>query len=153
MEPTLRRGNVCGAHIGDGRQRAQSYHISLIVISIMTLAACASVRMRPDEARDAMTPVQVLVRNDGATDVTVFAYRYDQRMRIGEVSSHSSGVLTVPVGMMSPGRVQLMLHQLSGGDFVADEVAISPGEEHAELHVLDVLDESALSVAPGRMPR
>jgi hypothetical protein len=53
--------------------------------------------------------------------------------------------------MMNPGRVQLMLHQISGGDFIADEVAISPNEEHAELHVLGVLDQSALTVAPGRV--
>jgi hypothetical protein len=98
-----------------------------------------------------MTPVQVLVRNDGSADVTVFAYRGDQRVRIGEVASHGTALVTVPVGMMSPGHVQLMLHKLTGGDFIADEVAISPGEEHAEFHVFDVLDESALTVAPGRM--
>ena len=98
-----------------------------------------------------MTPAQVLVRNDASADVTVFAYRGDQRVRIGQVTSHGTALVTVPAGMMSPGRVQLMLHKLGGGDFIADEVAIRPGEEHAELHVFDVLDESALTVAPGRM--
>ena len=98
-----------------------------------------------------MTPVQVLVRNDGASDVTVFAYRGDQRVRVGQVASHTTGIVTVPSGMMNPGHVQLMLHQISGGDFIADEVAISPDEEHAELHVLGVLDQSALTVAPGRV--
>ena len=47
--------------------------------------------------------------------------------------------------------MQLMLHKLGGGDFIADEVAIRPGEEHGELHVFDVLDESALTVAPGQV--
>jgi hypothetical protein len=98
-----------------------------------------------------MTPAQVLVRNDGSADVTVFAYRGDQRVRIGQVMSHGTALVTVPTGMMSPGRVQLMLHKLGGGDFIADEVAIRPGEEHAELHVFDVLDESALTVAPGQV--
>lgn len=151
MEPTLRRGTVCRAQSGDVRQPARSYQKSLVAASLVMLAACASVPTRPEPMEDAMTPVQVLVHNDGSTDVAVFAYRGDQRVRIGEVASHLSGVLTVPAGMRSPGRLQLMLHQLGGGDFIADEVTISAGEEHAELHVLDMLDESNLIVAPGRV--
>lgn len=96
--------------------------------------------------------VDVMVSNNGSNDVDVYAYRNGQRVRIGSVSAHSSTVVRVPAGMYNPGRVQLMLHPVTGGlpDFVSEEVAIS-GADHAELQVTPVLDESVLTVAPGRL--
>ncbi len=151
MEPMRKRGTVCRAKIRRVIRGAQGYRRAAVIVSTVTLAACASAPIRTDDPGTAATPAEVFVRNDASADVTVFAYRGDLRVRIGEVTSHSTGFVTVPVGMLNYGHVQLMLHKLGGGDFIADEVAIRPAEEHAELHVLDVLDESALTVAPGRM--
>jgi len=151
MQPTRERGTMRRAHIGVVTRRPQWCHTAAAIISTAALAACASAPVRADESEGVTMPAQVLVHNDGSADVTVFAYRGDQRVRIGEVISHGTALVTVPAAMMSPGHVQLMLHKLGGGDYVADEVAIRPAEEHAELRVLDILDESALTVAPGRM--
>ena len=150
MEPMRKRGTVCRANIRSVIRRAQGYRGAAVLVSTVTLAACASAPIRTDDRGMVVPPAEVLVRNDASANVTVFAYRGDQRVRIGEVTSHSTGFVIVPVGMPNYGHVQLplMLHKLGGGDFIADEVAIRPAEEHAELHVLDVLDESALTVAP-----
>jgi hypothetical protein len=98
--------------------------------------------------------VDVLVANDGGTDVDVYAYRDGQRFHVGFVSAHSSIVVHVPPGMYNPGHVQIMVHPLTGGtrDFVADEVAVSDND-HAELRVRPALDESVISVVPGRIRR
>jgi hypothetical protein len=151
MQPTRERGTVHRAHSGDVARKGQWCCTAAAIISTAALAACASTPIRTDDSEEVTMPVQVLVRNDGSADVTVFAYRVDQRFRIGEVTSHSMAMVTVPAAMVSPGHVQLMLHKIGGGDYIADEVAIRPANEHAELHVLDILDESALTVAPGRM--
>jgi hypothetical protein len=97
--------------------------------------------------------LQVMVKNDGAFDVVVYAYRGGFRVRVGLVYAHSQELVTVPLAMRAPGRVQLMLHPVGGGpDFLADEVTIRDGEEHAELHVTPVLEQSMVSVVLG-MPR
>jgi len=94
--------------------------------------------------------VRVNVTNDGPADVVVYAYRGGAKMRIGFVTGHSHARVTVPPGMANPGRVQLLLHpEPQGEDFIVEEVAIQAGEEHAELHVLPVLDESSMTVVPG----
>jgi hypothetical protein len=96
--------------------------------------------------------VDVVVANDGGTDVDVYAYREGQRIHIGFVSAHSSAVVRVPAGMYNPGHVQIMLHPISGGttDFLADEVAVTDAD-HAELRVRPTLDESVMTVVPGRI--
>jgi hypothetical protein len=128
----------------------------VLISAAGVLAGCASVPSHADagsvaSAASATGPVQVLVRNDNPSDVVVYAYRGDLRFRVGEVVAHSSGLVTVPSGIVNEGHVGLMIHQISGGDFFADEVPISAGIEHAELHVLRVLDESSVTVVPGRM--
>jgi hypothetical protein len=95
-------------------------------------------------------PINVLVTNDGALDVVVFAYRNGLRLRVGMVAAHSRGMVTVPAGMTAPGRVRLLLHSLAGEDFLVDELAIRPDEEHAELHVTAQLDESFAIAVGGR---
>jgi len=102
---------------------------------------------------DAPPPaVRVMVSNDGATDVVVYAYRSGARMRIGFVLGHGHCVVTVPAGMTTLGHVQLLLHPVTGGaDFLVDEVPIRADQEHVELHVTPMLDESSVTVVAGTL--
>jgi hypothetical protein len=94
--------------------------------------------------------VQVMVKNDGTSDVVVYAYRGGAKIRIGFVLAHTSDIVTVPVGMAAPGRVQLMLHAMArGDDFLVDEVPIRANDEHVELHVTPALPESSITVVGG----
>jgi hypothetical protein len=154
MQPTIQRGTACRASSARQWKHPWPRRSRSAAVTAATLAfgACASVPVPASESNFGLPPVQVVVHNDGLSDVTVYAYRGDQRMRIGQVVAHGTETVTVPSGMAAPGRVQLMLHQVSGGDFVSDEVTLRPGEEHAEVRVGKVLDEAAIYVAPGRMP-
>jgi hypothetical protein len=123
---------------------------TLIAAGVM-VGGCASAPVRTD-ARPAAEAVQVVVQNDAPSDVVVFAYRGGQRVRIGFATSHTRSLVTVPVSLLAPGRVQLLLHPIGGGaDFLADAVTMRAGEDHAELHVARELDESSMSVVPGRL--
>jgi hypothetical protein len=96
--------------------------------------------------------VHVMVRNDAAQDVVVYAYRGGERIRVGSVLGHGTCVVSIPPGMARPGHVQLLLHPATrGADFLADDVAIRPDEEHAELHVTPTLEESSVTVVPGAL--
>jgi hypothetical protein len=111
---------------------------------LMTRAASAGVLQVKPPA------VQVVVTNDAASDVVVYAYRSGSRVRIGYVVAHSHGLVTVPAAMAAPGRMQLLLHPVPAGeDFLVDEVTIHAAEEHAELHVVPIIDESSVAVVAG----
>ena len=100
------------------------------------LAGLVFVASTPLRANALAAPgVQVMVANDGVLDVVVYAYHNGLRVRLGLVAAHSQGVVTIPDGMATPGRVQLLVHAMTGDDFVVDEVAIRQNEEHAVLHV------------------
>lgn len=154
MQPTIQRSTGCRAPLARRWEHPWSRRSRCAAVTgaAMAFGACASVPVPASESDLGSSPVQVVVHNDGLSDVTVYAYRGDQRMRIGQVVAHGTETVTVPSGMAEPGHVQLMLHQVGGGDFVSDEVALRPGAEHAEVRVGKVLDEAAIYVAPGRMP-
>ena len=151
MQAVVQRGAVSRVQLADAWRKSRVVGWAVAIVSVGALTACASAPTRSHDVGVIASPVQVLVHNDGPVDVDVFAYRGDQRVRIGEVISHGTAVVTVPSAMARPGHVQLMLHQMGGADFVADEVAIRADDEHADLHVFAVLDESAITVAPGRL--
>jgi len=154
MQPTIERGMDYRAAPSRQWERRWSPHSRCAPVTVATwaLLACASAPVPASESDFGSPPVQVVVHNDGLSDVTVYAYRGDQRMRIGQVIAHGTETVIVPRGMAAPGHVQLFLHQMNGGDFISDEVALRPGEEHAEVRVGKVLDQAAIYVAPGRMP-
>jgi hypothetical protein len=122
-------------------------------LGLVVLSGCASMGTPlTDETNDYPSgKVQVVVANDAISDVDVYAYRGGQRLRIGSVLAHSSGVVEVPQGMANPGHVQLLVHPVdgrAGSDYLAEEVAIS-GDDHAMLHITPTLTESVITVVPG----
>lgn len=127
------------------RSQCRTFSFALATSGLLAAAPARSAR-----ALDSLPPVRVLVRNDGGTNVVVYAYRGGERVRIGFVIGHGQSVVTVPSGMTIPGHVQLLLHPVTGGaDFLADEIPIRPDQEHVELHVTPMLDESSITVVSG----
>lgn len=121
------------------------------VLGLLALSACASLGT-PLTDDSVANRVRVVVTNDGASDVDVFAYRSGQRVRMGSVVAHTLRSLEVPEGMSNPGHVQLLVHPVNGqadSDYLVDEIAIS-GTDHAVLHIAPELSQSVMTAVAGQ---
>jgi hypothetical protein len=100
---------------------------------------------QPAERATQARPFRITVENRGFQDVVVYDVSRGHKQRLG----HVSGMRTETFRVTSPDRrVQLLVHQMAGVDWVSDWIATVPGT-HGELVVHGHLPLSSISVYPG----
>ena len=83
-------------------------HALLAVAAATMLTACSSATYPTREAARQNAPTQILVRNHNWSDMTVYAIKNSQRVRLGQVTSNSAARLTLPRGIdASSSQLQL----------------------------------------------
>jgi hypothetical protein len=96
---------------------------------VLILAACSGMRHGSGSA-DQTSPAAIRVDNQSFADVTVYAARNSQRVRLGLAPGHASTVFTVPMVLMN-GTTQLrFIADPIGGarPSVSEEISVAPGD-------------------------
>jgi hypothetical protein len=102
--------------------------VAALVVALL-LAACSGFRHGSGTA-DQNSPTAIRVDNQSFADVTVYAARSAQRVRLGLAPGHANTVFTVPMVLMS-GTTQLrFIADPIGGarPSVSEEITVAPGD-------------------------
>ena len=94
----------------------------------VALVACST--MGPGSGGSDRQPTAVQVDNQGFLDMTVYAARSAQRMRLGIAPGHSIRVLDVPPGLISGLTPIRFIADPIGGSrpSVSEEITVAPGD-------------------------
>ena len=105
--------------------------IKWITLSLLILAvpACAGIGGGPPNP-DANLPAVVQVDNQGFTDMTVYALRSSQRIRLGTATGSSKTNFTIPPGIVSGLTPLRFIADPIGGrrNSVSQEITVAPGD-------------------------
>lgn len=71
-----------------------------ILAGLLTLSSCSKTPAAPV---DPMAPAYVEVQNQSFYDMTIYAHRSGMRVRLGQVSGHSTATFELPRNMVNPG--------------------------------------------------
>jgi hypothetical protein len=100
------------------------------IVAILALAAAAcSPRARsqaPDQAQATLR-----VENQGFADMTIYAIRSSQRIRLGTAGGNSTSRFTIPSNLLFGATTLRFLADPIGGNRtpVSDEITVQPGDE------------------------
>jgi hypothetical protein len=102
--------------------------VPLLLALVALHAGCGTTR-RNAEPAPAPGPVTLEIRNHNWADVTVYAVRSGQRMRLATVTATNSSSLILPPEMVGPGgEVRIYAQAIGGsGRFLSPRVYASPG--------------------------
>lgn len=91
------------------------------------------------------------IMNGGVLDIVVYAYRYGERYRLGDVVAHTSATLALPLRLTDGGEVQLFVHRIGeeAAGFLTNAVHVGLGDRPT-LYVERNLEGSSLAVFPDR---
>jgi hypothetical protein len=136
--------------------------VLLVAVAWAALAACAShgTMTCGSVACDAgagvssdewTRTVPLDITNAGELDIVVYAYRYGERYRLGDVVAHSSATLHFPLRLTDGGSAQLFVHRIGeqAAGFLTNEVHVAIGDRPT-LYVQHELQMSSLAVFPDR---
>lgn len=101
---------------------------SAALLVAVLLSACSG--FRHGSGADQSSPTAIRVDNQSFADVTVYAARSAQRVRLGLAPGHANTVFTVPMVLMN-GTTQLrFIADPIGGarPSVSEEITVSPGD-------------------------
>ena len=89
------------------------------------------------------------ITNGGVLDIVVYAYRYGERYRLGDVVAHASVTLALPLRLTNDGEVQLFVHRIGeqAAGFLTNAVHVGMGDRPT-LHVEHEAEMSSLAVFP-----
>ena len=89
--------------------------------------------------------------NRGVLDIVVYAYRYGERYRLGDVVAHASGTLALPLRLTDGGEVQLFVHRIGeqAAGYLTNVVRVGIGDRPT-LYVEHDAQLSSLAVFPDR---
>jgi hypothetical protein len=101
---------------------------SLFVAAFAFLGACASTQA--GQQATAETPTTIRVENQGFPDMTIYAVRGSQRMRLGIAPGHNTTNLTVPRTLMSGlTPLRFIADPIAGNrPSVSQEITVAPGD-------------------------
>lgn len=105
--------------------------IQSITLSVLLLAAAACAGMGGGSgSRNANEPTVVEVDNQGFSDMTVYAVRTSQRVRLGIATGNSKTRLTIPSSVSSGLATLRFIADPIGGrrNSVSEEITIAPGD-------------------------
>ncbi len=100
-----------------------------LALSFLSLMACST--MAPGSGgSDQNQRTAVRVDNQGFLDMTVFAARSAQRVRLGVAPGHGIAVFTVPQGLISGLTPLRFIADPIGGarPSVSEEITVAPGD-------------------------
>ncbi|HKP28138.1 MAG TPA: hypothetical protein VJU15_02005 [Gemmatimonadales bacterium] len=94
---------------------------------LLVTAACGGKSAPPV---DPMAPAYVEVQNQGFLDMTVYALRSGQRIRLGQVSGNSTATFELPRTVVNPGLPIRFQADPIGGNRTpfSQEISVSPGD-------------------------
>ena len=99
----------------------------LLMAGLATLPACSK---NPPASVDPLATAYVEVQNQGFYDMTIYAIRSGMRVRLGQVSGHSTATFELPRNLVNPGvpiRFQADPVGSSRTPF-SQEIGINPGD-------------------------
>ncbi len=100
--------------------------LALMVLAV-TVAACGSTEEASKSYRPPTTTVEVDNRN--VLDVTVYVERNGFRVRLGQVSGHSSDVFTIPPEVVQGGPLRFVADPIGQIRSLIDEIPVFPGDQ------------------------
>jgi hypothetical protein len=98
-------------------------------VALLCLVACHGM-VRGSGASNQNSPAAIRVENQSFADMTVYALRTSQRVRLGLAPGHANTVFTVPMALMN-GLTQLrFIADPIGGarPSVSEEITVAPGD-------------------------
>jgi hypothetical protein len=100
----------------------------IAAILALTLSACNAMARGSGSAQNA--PAAIRVENQGFSDMTVYALRSAQRVRLGLAPGHASTVFTVPSVLMTGVTPLRFIADPIGGarPSVSEEITVAPGD-------------------------
>ena len=102
----------------------------LVVTLVLTLAACGG----SNKSRSAPAPqprTSVRVENQGFSDMTIYAIRSGQRVRLGNAPGNSTTTFTIPANLIFGATPLRFLADPIGSNRtpVSDEITVQPGDQ------------------------
>jgi hypothetical protein len=102
---------------------------ALIAMLGLALSACGG-----SKSRSAPTPqprTSVRVENQGFSDMTIYAVRSGQRVRLGAASGNSTTVFTIPANLIFGATPLRFIADPIGGNRtpVSEEITVQPGDQ------------------------
>lgn len=112
-----------------GHRYVVSLASSAALVFLLVLGAC-STNPRA-EAPGAEEETTVRVENHAWMDMTIYAVASGQRVRLGSVSGNTTGVLSIPPGVVGLGRSLTFVADPLGSSRTSSsfEIYVRPGEE------------------------
>ncbi len=129
----------------------RSIYIGVFFAATMALGACAPAMNQGVESDDPLAQTNVSasvkVANNGWSDVDVYLLRGSSRVRLGMVTSMSSGRFQVPASFLNGSTdLRLRAHPIGGfDDYETQSLLVSPGQ-HVSLTLQNNLNLSSYSV-------
>jgi len=104
-------------------------HAALAIAAATLMTACSNATYPTREAARQNAPTQVLVRNHNWMDMTVYAIKNSQRVRIGQVTSNATARFSLPRGIdASSGAIQLEADPVGSNEsFVSQPITVEQG--------------------------
>lgn len=134
--------------------------VFLVAVTGLSLAACASRGTNACLAADCdggaassgnewSRTIPLDITNGGVLDIVVYAYRYGERYRLGDVVAHATATLALPLRLTDGGDVQLFVHRIGeqAAGFLTNAVHVQLGDRPA-LVVQPEAEMSSLAVFP-----
>jgi hypothetical protein len=100
---------------------------ALFVSGLAVLSSCSKT---PAPPVDPMSPAYVEVQNQSFYDMTIYAHRAGMRVRLGQVSGHSTATFELPRNLVNPG-VPIRFQADPVGSQVtpfSQEIGVNPGD-------------------------
>ena len=103
--------------------------LMVAAIALLTSACSSATYPAADRAAARRSITQLEVTNHNWMDVTVYAHSYSQRVRIGTVTSGSTGRFTLPRNFtLSSGDVRLEADPVGSSEvFMSEPIMVTPG--------------------------
>ncbi|MCH7676149.1 hypothetical protein IH879_14520 [candidate division KSB1 bacterium] len=102
--------------------------LTLIFVILLFLGSCSSASRKTQEYDTGKTKVRVENRN--AIPMTIYVLKRSQRIRIGRVAAHETGVFSIPDDIVgSTAFVRLIADPVgSNRSPISEEFTVSPGD-------------------------
>ena len=126
----MQRGVMEGAGRSSRPRRARRA-AWMMAVACLALAGACSRNADPDVAAEPVPATRLRVENQAFLDMTIYAYRGSQRIRLGTASGNSTTRLAIPNSLIfgaTPLRFQADPIG-SNRQSISQEITVSPGDE------------------------
>src|SRR5258705_1517082 len=119
---------------GGARARAHGARRGRMIVMMACLAlagACSLNKNDPDEMAEPVPPTRLRIENQAFLDMTIYAYRGSQRIRLGTATGNSVTRLTIPQNLIFGATPLRFQADPIGGNRtpISSEITVAPGDE------------------------